>query len=158
MQIFSQDLKDGQKMPEKHVFNGMGYQGENISPQLSWQNAPAATQSFVVTCFDPDAPTGSGWWHWVVANIPANCCELEQGAGSAIASLPAGTVQTRTDFGQAGYGGAAPPAGRSHRYVFTVHALDCTTIEVDSQSSGAMVGFNVFAHSLASASLTVTFN
>lgn len=158
MRLFSKDLTDGQTMPQRHVFNGMGYQGGNLSPQLYWEDAPAATRSFVITCFDPDAPTGSGWWHWVVVNIPAGNSEIEQGAGSGIAALPAGALQTRTDFGSSAYGGAAPPQGEKHRYVFTVHALDSDLIEVDSNASGAMVGFNVHFHSLASASLTVTFN
>lgn len=157
MRVFSQDFNDGEKMPEKHVFNGMGYQGENISPHLAWEAAPEGTKSFVVTCYDPDAPTGSGWWHWVVANIPASTTSLPQGAGSGKASLPAGAIQTRTDFGQTGYGGAAPPQGETHRYIFTVHALDVETIEVDEGASGAMVGFNVHFHALASASLTVNY-
>ncbi|KGD85269.1 hypothetical protein C7434_0413 [Pantoea sp. PNA 14-12] len=157
MRVYSQDLHDGDKMPEKHVFNGMGYQGENVSPHLAWEDAPEGTKSFVVTCFDPDAPTGSGWWHWVVANLPADTTSLPQGAGSGKAALPAGAVQTRTDFGQAGYGGAAPPAGETHRYIFSVHALDVESIEVDAGASGAMVGFNVHFHVLASASLTVHY-
>ena len=157
MRVYSQDLHDGDKMPEKHVFNGMGYQGENVSPHLAWEDAPEGTKSFVVTCFDPDAPTGSGWWHWVVANLPAETTSLPQGAGSGKAALPAGAVQTRTDFGQAGYGGAAPPAGETHRYIFSVHALDVESIEVDAGASGAMVGFNVHFHVLASASLTVHY-
>ena len=102
MKIISKDLRDGEKLPERHVFNGMGYQGENISPHLAWEAAPEGTKSFVVTCYDPDAPTGSGWWHWVVANIPASTTSLPQGAGSGKASMPAGAIQTRTDFGQAG--------------------------------------------------------
>ncbi|MCE0488755.1 kinase inhibitor [Pantoea sp. Mb-10] len=157
MRIFSQDFNDGDKMPERHVFNGMGYQGDNLSPHLAWDDVPAGTKSFVVTCFDPDAPTGSGWWHWVVANIPAEVTVLPQGAGSGVAELPDGAIQTRTDFGQTGYGGAAPPQGESHRYIFTVHALDAESIEVDAGASGAMVGFNVHFHVLASASLTVTY-
>lgn len=157
MRVYSQDLHDGDKMPEKHVFNGMGYQGDNLSPHLAWEDAPEGTKSFVITCFDPDAPTGSGWWHWVVANIPAETTSLPQGAGSGKAALPAGALQTRTDFGQAGYGGAAPPAGETHRYIFSVHALDVGKIDVDEGASGAMVGFNVHFHVLASASLTVHY-
>ncbi|MDH0052449.1 kinase inhibitor [Pantoea ananatis] len=157
MRVCSQDLHDGDKMPEKHVFNGMGYQGDNLSPHLAWEDAPEGTKSFVITCFDPDAPTGSGWWHWVVANIPAETTSLPQGAGSGKAALPAGALQTRTDFGQAGYGGAAPPAGETHRYIFSVHALDVDKIDVDEGASGAMVGFNVHFHVLASASLTVHY-
>ncbi|MCZ4058925.1 kinase inhibitor [Pantoea sp. LMR881] len=154
----AEDFNDGDKMPEKHVFNGMGYQGENLSPHLAWEDAPEGTKSFVVTCYDPDAPTGSGWWHWVVANLPASTASLPQGAGSGAASLPAGAVQTRTDFGKAGYGGAAPPQGESHRYIFSVHALDVDKIEVDEGASGAMVGFNVHFHVLASASVTVMYS
>ncbi|CRH28682.1 kinase inhibitor [Pantoea ananatis] len=157
MRVYSQDLHDGDKMPEKHVFNGMGYQGDNLSPHLAWEDAPEGTKSFVITCFDPDAPTGSGWWHWVVANIPADTTSLPQGAGSGKAALPAGALQTRMDFGQAGYGGAAPPAGETHRYIFSVHALDVDKIDVDEGASGAMVGFNVHFHVLASASLTVHY-
>ncbi|UJD79288.1 kinase inhibitor [Serratia rubidaea] len=155
--LYSNDLQDGAAMPEAQVFNGMGYQGENLSPHLAWSGAPAGSKSFVVTLFDPDAPTGSGWWHWVVANIPADVSELPTGAGSGRPGLPAGALQTRTDFGKAGYGGAAPPQGESHRYQFTVHALDIEHIEVDADASGAMVGFNVHFHSLGSASLTVLY-
>ncbi|MHB2094799.1 kinase inhibitor [Pantoea dispersa] len=157
MRVVSQDFNDGDKMPERHVFNGMGYQGDNLSPHLAWDEVPAGTKSFVVTCYDPDAPTGSGWWHWVVANIPAEVTVLSQGAGSGVAELPEGAIQTRTDFGQNCYGGAAPPQGESHRYIFTVHALDVEKIEVDEGASGAMVGFNVHFHALASASITVKY-
>ncbi|HCW97436.1 MULTISPECIES: kinase inhibitor [Pantoea] len=158
MRVFSNDFKDGDKMPERQVFNGMGYQGDNISPHLAWDEVPEGTKSFVVTCYDPDAPTGSGWWHWVVVNIPASTRLLEQGAGSGQSMLPPGALQTRTDFGKAGYGGAAPPQGESHRYIFTVHALDVEKIEVDAEASGAMVGFNVHFHALASASITVKYS
>lgn len=157
MRLFSQDFNDGDKMPERHVFNGMGYQGDNLSPHLAWDEVPEGTKSFVVTCYDPDAPTGSGWWHWVVANIPADITVLPQGAGSGVAELPESAIQTRTDFGQTGYGGAAPPQGESHRYIFSVHALDVETLDVDEGASGAMVGFNVHFHALASASVTVKY-
>jgi Raf kinase inhibitor-like YbhB/YbcL family protein len=158
MKLTSHDLQDGGKLPNRQVFNGMGYSGDNLSPHLAWDDVPAGTKSFVVTCFDPDAPTGSGWWHWVVANLPAQTRELPQGAGSSDASLPAGALHTRTDFGNNVYGGAAPPNGESHHYTFTVYALDVDKIEVDAGASGAMVGFNVHFHTLASASITALFN
>ncbi len=112
MKIISKDLRDGEKLPERHVFNGMGYQGDNISPHLAWDDVPAGTKSFVVTCYDPDAPTGSGWWHWVVANLPADTRVLPQGSGSDLVALPEGAIQTRTDFGKAGYGGARRQKGK----------------------------------------------
>lgn len=157
MKLISQDIVDGDKLPLRHVFNGMGYDGDNISPHLTWDDVPAGTKSFVVTCYDPDAPTGSGWWHWVVANLPADTLVLPQGSGSGLVALPDGAVQARTDFGTSGYGGAAPPKGASHRYIFTVYALDVKRIEVDEQASGAMVGFNVHFHTLGSASLTAIY-
>ncbi|WP_168409537.1 kinase inhibitor [Erwinia amylovora] len=158
MKLISQDFNDGDKLPERQVLNAMGYQGDNLSPHLAWDDVPPGTKSFVVTCYDPDAPTGSGWWHWVVANLPADTRELKPGAGSGKAELPVGSLQTRTDFGNAGYGGAAPPKGESHRYIFTVSALDVDRLEVDEQASAALVGFNVHFHVLASASITAIYN
>ncbi|WP_345831179.1 kinase inhibitor [Erwinia sp. HDF1-3R] len=157
MKLTSQDFNNGDKLPLRHVFNGMGYQGDNLSPHLAWDEVPEGTKSFVITCFDPDAPTGSGWWHWGVANLSADTHTLPQGAGSGVAALPAGAVQTRTDFGSQGYGGAAPPKGESHRYIFTVYALDVDNLEVDEHASGAMLGFNVHFHKLGSASLTALY-
>ncbi|MDI4765295.1 kinase inhibitor, partial [Salmonella enterica subsp. enterica serovar Lubbock] len=116
MKLISNDLRDGDKLPHRHVFNGMGYDGDNISPHLAWDDVPMGTKSFVVTCYDPDAPTGSGWWHWVVVNLPADTRVLTQGFGSGLVAVPDGVIQTRTDFGKAGYGGAAPPKGETHRY------------------------------------------
>lgn len=156
--LYSHDLQDGAKMPAPQVFNGMGYQGDNLSPHLAWDDVPQGSKSFALTVYDPDAPTGSGWWHWVVANIPAEIRELPQGAGSCKPDLPTGAVQTRTDFGKVGYGGAAPPPGESHRYQFTIHALDVASIAVDEETSGAMVGFNIHFHSLGNATLTVHYN
>lgn len=151
-------MRDWDKLPNIHVFKGMGYSGDNLSPHLIWDEVPVGTKSYVVTCFDPDAPTGAGWWHWVVANIPADIRELPESAGSGIVKLPDGAIQTRTDFGDPGYNGAAPPKGETHRYVFTVYALDVERIDVDENSSGAMVGFNVHFHCLESASITALFN
>lgn len=156
-QLSSDDFKDGDTLPEAHVFNGMGHRGANLSPQLRWTDAPPGTKSFVVTLYDPDAPTGSGWWHWVVANIPAATTALPRGSGSGQGALPRGALQTRTDFGRAGYGGAAPPPGGPHRYIFTVHALSAEQIDVNEDSSGAMVGFLTHMHSLGSASLTAHY-
>jgi len=155
--LFSEDFKDGDTLPEAQVFNGMGHRGGNISPQLAWADEPAGTRSFVVTLYDPDAPTGSGWWHWVVANVPASCSALPRGCGSGQGGLPRGAVQTRTDFGSSGYGGAAPPPGGPHRYIFAVHALKVDQIDVNENSSGAMVGFLVHMHSLDNASLTARY-
>lgn len=157
LRIWSNDLVDGARMPDAQVFDGMGYTGGNLSPHLAWDGAPKGTKGFVVTCYDPDAPTGSGWWHWIVADIPADVTELATGAGSGKAALPAAAVQSRTDFGFSHFGGAAPPRGEIHRYVFTVHAVDVASLGVDDQASGALVGFMTNAHRLAKASLTVTF-
>ncbi|MCX8957255.1 kinase inhibitor [Erwinia psidii] len=158
MKLFSQDFNDGDKLPERQVFNGMGYTGDNLSPHLIWDDVPAGTKSFAITCYDPDAPTGSGWWHWGVANLAADTRVLPQGAGSGVAELPSGTVQTRTDFGKAGYGGAAPPKGESHRYIFTVYALDVEKLDVDENASGAYLGFNIHFHQLGSASVTAIYS
>jgi Raf kinase inhibitor-like YbhB/YbcL family protein len=154
--LWSNDFKEGARLPEAQVFNGMGYSGGNRSPHLSWEGAPEGTKSFVVTMFDPDAPTGSGWWHWVVINIPGSVKELQAGGGSG-SSLPSGAMQTRTDFGPSVYGGAAPPAGRIHRYIFTVHALRVEHLDLNAEASGAMVGFMVFMHTLGNATFTATY-
>lgn len=156
-QLSSPSLMPGSAMPEKHVLNGFGCQGANVSPALSWEYAPAGTQSFVVTAYDPDAPTGSGWWHWVVYNLPANTKTLSENASNT-QTLPVGSVEGRTDFGTPGYGGACPPAGdKAHRYVFTVHALKVTRIDLPADASAAMVGFMVNMNRLASASLQVHY-
>ncbi len=155
--LFSDDLQDGARMPMAQVANIMGHQGSNISPHLGWSGAPEGTRSFVLTVFDPDAPTGSGWWHWNVVNIPANVHVLPRGCGSAQAALPAGAVQTRGDTGTSDYTGAAPPPGPAHRYIFTIHALKVDALPLDAQASGAMVGFMVHMNSLGSASLTVLY-
>jgi Raf kinase inhibitor-like YbhB/YbcL family protein len=156
-QLKSNDLIEGGRMPEAQVFNGMGYTGGNTSPHLAWEGAPEGAKSFVVTAYDPDAPTGSGWWHWVVINIPASAKELPHGAGSGSGQLPAGALQTRTDFGAPGYGGAAPPPGSAHRYIFTVHALKVEHLELQPDVSAALVGYMANMNGLGKATLTVTY-
>jgi Raf kinase inhibitor-like YbhB/YbcL family protein len=154
--LWSDDLKEGERMPNAQVFNGMGHSGGNRSPHLAWEGAPEGTKRFVRPAYDPDAPTGSGWWHWVVVNIPAATKELPADSGSD-KGLPAGALQTRTDFGSPGYGGAAPPPGAPHRYIFTLHALKVHRLDVTDQSSAALVGFMTNMNSLGKATLTVTY-
>jgi Raf kinase inhibitor-like YbhB/YbcL family protein len=154
----STDVKPNGTLADKQVFNGMGCTGENLSPELSWKDPPAGTKSYVVTVYDPDAPTGSGWWHWVVYDIPADAKDLPAGAGSGKAELPAGAKQGRTDFGQPGFGGACPPPGdKPHRYVFTVYALKVDKLEVPPDASPAMIGFMTKANALGSATFTAKY-
>ena len=146
-------------LAEKYVYQGFGCHGGNLSPALQWKNPPAGTQSFAVTVYDPDAPTGSGWWHWVVYNLPANTRGLPEGAGDANQPrLPEEAIQAKTDFGNAGYGGACPPAGdKAHRYIFKVHALKVAKLDVPADASPALVGFALHANQLSTASFTVKY-
>lgn len=152
--VTSTDVADGAPMSDAHTFAG-----GNTSPQLSWSGFPAETQSFVVSCFDPDAPIVSGFWHWVAANIPVSVTELPTGAGAADGSgIPAGAVQVRNDFGPLGFGGAAPPAGdRPHRYYFVVHAVGVERLPVDETATPAVVGFNLAFNTLARAIIVPTY-
>jgi Raf kinase inhibitor-like YbhB/YbcL family protein len=154
--ISSSDVSEGTALAEKHVLKGFGCEGGNASPQISWANAPEGTKSFVVTAYDPDADTGSGWWHWVVFNIPASAKELKANAGSGD-GLPEGAIQGRTDFGAPGYGGACPPPGKPHNYKFKVTALKVEKLDLDANASAAMVGFMTNMNSLGSATITVPF-
>jgi Raf kinase inhibitor-like YbhB/YbcL family protein len=144
----SSDLK-GQLTVEEE-FNGFGCTGKNISPELSWSNAPKGTKSFALTVYDPDAPTGSGWWHWIVVNIPANVNHIAKGA----TTLPKGAIETKTDYGKAGFGGACPPKGdKPHEYRFTIHALDVEKLDVNAESDSAMVGFMINQHTIQKATI-----
>jgi Raf kinase inhibitor-like YbhB/YbcL family protein len=149
--VTSADVADGQPLPSAHVSGMMGAGGEDRSPQLSWSGFPDSTASFAVTCLDPDAPTGSGFWHWAVANIPADVTSLPAGAGTpGSPDLPSQAVTLRNDAGMAGYVGAAPPAGHGpHRYVFAVHAVDVPALEVGPDATPAFLGFNLFGHTAA---------
>jgi Raf kinase inhibitor-like YbhB/YbcL family protein len=157
--ITSESLADGDVLPMPQVSGVMGAGGEDRSPQLSWSGFPEGTRSFAVTVYDPDAPTGSGFWHWAVANIPASVTQLDAGAGDRSGSaLPEGAVQLRNDAGFPGYVGAAPPAGDGpHRYFVAVHAVDTDTLDVDADASPAVLGFNLFSHTLARATLVGTY-
>ncbi|WP_303784944.1 YbhB/YbcL family Raf kinase inhibitor-like protein [Azovibrio restrictus] len=137
-----------------HYANSFGCSGGNLSPALRWSGAPAGTRSFVVTLYDPDAPTGSGWWHWVIANLPADTDHLEAGAGNPGGLLPTGARSIAGDNGEPGYLGACPPAGTAHRYVFTVHALKVEQLELPPRATPALVGFYAWAHGLGQASAT----
>ena len=146
--LTSNDITDGATLPDAQV-----YAKGNASPHLKWSGAPEGTKSYAVTCYDPDAPTGSGFWHWTVANIPAQVTELPAGG-----PIPAGAVEGRTDFGETGYGGAAPPPGHGpHRYIFTVFAVDTEKLDVTPDNSGAVFGFNLHFHTLAKASITASY-
>lgn len=153
----SPDFTNGDVLPQRQVYNGMGEHGKNLSPTLTWEGFPKETKSFAVTVFDPDAPTGSGWWHWVVVNIPSNVTSLPEGAGSKNGPLPQGAKQGKTDFGHAQYDGAAPPPGRMHRYIFKVYALNTPFIEMTEDTPPAQIGFALHHHMLGSASLTAIY-
>jgi len=158
MTLSSPDIKDGGTIANQQVFKGFGCTGDNISPALSWSGAPANTKSFAISIYDPDAPTGSGWWHWVVYNIPASTTSLPQDAGDPSKGLmPKGAVQSRTDFGTVGYGGPCPPPGdKPHHYRITVFALDVDQLPnaKGDAASAALVGFDINFHTLAKATLT----
>lgn len=147
----------GGSFASEQIADTFGCTGGNVSPELSWSNPPAGTQSFVVTVYDPDAPTGSGFWHWVVSNIPASVTSLPTGA-SGTDAMPDGALESRTDFGTTGYGGPCPPEGDApHRYVFTVHALNVETIDAAADSPAALVGFMTHMASLGSATFTARY-
>lgn len=150
----SKDVRGGEPIAEAHV-----YAGGNRSPHLAWRDVPAGTRSFVVTCFDPDAPTPSGFWHWVAVDLPASDTSLPAGAGKGDGSgLPKGALHCRNDYGSLGYGGPAPPRGdRAHRYYFVVHALDVEKLGVDEKTSPAAVSFTMLGHILGRAILTPVY-
>jgi len=158
--VTSTEVKHKGTVPEEQVYNGFGCKGSNVSPSLAWHNVPSAAKSFAITVFDPDAPTGSGWWHWVMFNIPANVATVARNAGDPSSGVaPKDAVQSRNDFGKTGYGGPCPPQGdRPHRYVFTVYALKVDKLQgADENASPAMIGFMINANQIAKASIQATY-
>jgi Raf kinase inhibitor-like YbhB/YbcL family protein len=152
-------IKPNSTLGDAQVYNGFGCSGKNISPAVKWSGAPSGTKSFALTLYDPDAPTGSGWWHWVVYNIPASASGLPEHAGDSDGKqLPGGAVQGQTDFGTVGFGGACPPVGdKPHHYIFTLYALKTDKIEVPPGSTAAMVGYMLHANQLAKSSVTALY-
>ena len=140
-------------------FNGSGCKGNNQSPQLSWKNAPEGTKSFAITMYDPDAPTGSGWWHWLVFDIPANIDQIPSNAGNLELDLmPNGTVQSITDYGTKGYGGPCPPEGHGfHQYIITVHALKTDKLGLDENTNAAVVGYYLGNNTIGKASIVAYY-
>ncbi len=156
--LSSPDVANNATMTMKQVFNGFGCTGQNISPALNWSGAPAGTKSFAVTVYDPDAPTGSGWWHWMVYDIPATSSSIPAGAGNAGKGLPAGSQQGMTDFGAKNWGGPCPPPGdKPHHYIFTVFALKVAKLDVPATATSALIGYNLNGNALGKASFTALY-
>jgi Raf kinase inhibitor-like YbhB/YbcL family protein len=157
MRLTSPDIGDEQRLDAAQVLMGFGCEGGNLAPALSWSGASEGTGSFIVTAYDPDAPTGSGFWHWSVFDIPATVTALPEGAGSDGVPLPEGAVPARNDFSRNGFDGACPPEGRTHRYVFTVYAMPQDKLPLDATASGALVGFFANTTNLETATITAVF-
>ena len=153
--LTSKDIAQGEFMPKAQEFTGFGCSGADMSPHLKWSGAPEGTKSYAITAYDPDAPTGSGWWHWQLVNIPNNIAELASGAGSTKKDLaPQGSMQVVNDYGSRGYGGACPPQGHGvHHYRFTIHALSIDKLELPEGASGALAGYMINANTIESSTL-----
>ncbi len=152
-ELSSPDIKPNSMIEKRFEFDGFGCSGENKSPALQWRGAPAGTKSFAVTVYDPDAPTGSGWWHWSVINLPAEVNSLAADAGAVGgAKLPAGARHVRIDYGVAGWGGTCPPQGdKPHRYIFTVYALKTSSLEIPADATAALAGYMINANAIGKA-------
>jgi Raf kinase inhibitor-like YbhB/YbcL family protein len=154
--LTSKDL--GGEASKTQEFNGFGCSGENQSPELLWKNAPEGTKSFAITMYDPDAPTGSGFWHWVVFDIPANVNELVTDAGTKSNLIPKGAIQSITDYGIKGFGGPCPPVGHGfHEYIITVYALKTDKLGTNENTNPAVVGFNLWNQTIAKASIVAYY-
>lgn len=153
--LSSNDITQGEFMAKSQEYNGFGCSGGDLSPHLKWSNVPHGTKSFAITAYDPDAPTGNGWWHWQIVNIPKNITEIATGAGSAKNDLaPKGSVQINNDYGSRGFGGACPPSGHGvHHYRFTIHALSVETLELPEGASGALAGYMINANTIESSTI-----
>lgn len=158
MELNVSDLKYYDFLGKSNEFNGFGGEGENISPSLSWSDAPKDAKSFAVTVFDPDAETGSGFWHWVIFDIPSTVRELPAGTGNVDQVYVPGLKQASCDFGHMGYGGACPPEGDNpHRYIFTLHALSCEQLDINKDMPNAVIRFMINAFTISMSSVTVLY-
>jgi len=148
------------QLSHNQVLSGFGCAGKNVSPKLSWDNAPKGTQSFAVTVYDPDTPMDGGWWHWVIFDIPSQVKSLESNAGDVKSKIaPKGSSQSMTSFGSKGFGGACPPKGsKPHQYIFTVHALKVAKLDLDTDATPGLVGFYIHQNVLAKASLVAYYS
>lgn len=162
--ITSPQLADGQTVPQAQILNGFGCEGQNIPPAIAWSNPPEGTKSFALTVYDPDAPTGSGWWHWLIFDLPAEARSIDLNSGASSSkdaprgTLPTGAIESLTDFGRPGFGGPCPPKGdKPHRYIFTLYALKVPSLNLPQDSMPALVGFNLKANALATAEFTAYF-
>jgi len=157
--LTSNDITHGEYMSKAQEFNGFGCSGGDISPHLQWKNAPKGTKSFAITAYDPDAPTGSGWWHWQIVNVPANITMLPAGAGSTkVVNIPKGSVSIANDFGKRGFGGACPPKGHGvHHYRFTVHALSVAKLDLPKDASGALAGYMINANTITTSTIEALY-
>jgi len=156
--LTSSEWHDGGSVPKENLFNGSGCGGANISPEFHWSDAPSGTKSFAFTIFDPDAPTGGGWWHWVIFNIPGSVSELPAGAGDDESRrLPPTGVQCRNDYGEPGYGGPCPPPGSTHRYLVRAYALNVEKLPFGSETPPGKMAKQIEAHSIGVAKLLVRF-
>jgi Raf kinase inhibitor-like YbhB/YbcL family protein len=150
-------MTDGQRLADTHVHDSAG--GGNVSPSLSWSGAPAATRSYAVTVYDPDAPTTSGFWHWLIVGLGPETTSLPRGAGAASSGLPAGAIRLQNDMGQKQYDGSAPPPGHGeHRYIFAVHALDTDDLGIPDSVTPGYAGFNIVGHTIGRATLIATWS
>jgi Raf kinase inhibitor-like YbhB/YbcL family protein len=153
--LSSNDIAQGEFMAKAQEYNGFGCSGGDLSPHLKWSNAPTGTKSFAITAYDSDAPTGSGWWHWQIVNIPMPATELPTGAGNTTTNAtPKGSIQIKNDYGSRGFGGACPPVGHgAHRYRFTVHALSVAKLELAEDASGALTGYMINANTIETSTI-----
>lgn len=160
MELSSPNVKNGKSLQNAQIFNSWGCTGKNESPALKWTNVPKGTKSFAVTMYDPDAPTGSGWWHWVMIDIPADVNSLPENAGRKDSQdLPKGAIQLRNDFGYDGFGGACPPAGaKPHNYQITVYALKVPKLDIPANASPAYAGYYILANKLGKARIVAPTN
>jgi len=152
LSLSSNDISEGEFMTKKHEYNGFGCSGDDLSPHLKWSNAPKGTKSFAITAYDPDAPTGSGWWHWQIVNIPKTVTEIATGAGSKKTGVAGqGSMHIDNDYGRKAFGGACPPSGHGvHHYRFTIHALSVEKLDLPENASGALAGYMINANTIES--------